>query len=58
MTPTPRANPLLRLTCAAGAVITAAVIGLSIHALARNYDMAAEALASTQPVVVAQAQQR
>jgi len=58
MTPTPRANPLLRLTCAAGAVITTAVIGLFIHALARNYDMAAEALASAQPVVVAQAHQR
>lgn len=58
MTPMPRTRALLRLTCAAGAVITTVVIGLSIHALARNYDMAAEALASTQPVVVAQAQQR
>jgi hypothetical protein len=58
MTPTPRANPLLRLTCAAGAALTTAVIGLSIQALARHYDEAAEALAAAQPVVVAWAQPR
>ncbi|HSB21927.1 MAG TPA: hypothetical protein VLE94_02335 [Burkholderiaceae bacterium] len=58
MTPTPRANPLLRLTCAAGAVITTAVIGLFIHALVHHYDMAAQASATAQPVVVAQAKPR
>jgi hypothetical protein len=54
----PRNNALLRLTCAAGATLITAVIGLSIHALARHYAEAAEALAAAQPVVVAKAQPR
>ena len=58
MTPMPRTRALLRLTCAAGAALTTAVIGLSIQALARHYDEAAEALATAHPVVVAQAQPR
>jgi hypothetical protein len=58
MNPTPRTDALLRLTCAAGAVITTAVIGLSIHSLARTYDVAAETQARAQPLVVAQAQPR
>jgi hypothetical protein len=59
MTPTPpRTNALLRLTCAAGATLTTAVIGLSINALAHHYDEAAEALAAAHPVVVAQTQPR
>jgi hypothetical protein len=58
MTRMPRAHALLRLTFAACAALTTAVIGLSIHALARHYDEAAEALAAAQPVVVARAQPR
>jgi hypothetical protein len=58
MTPVPRTNALLRLTCAASAVLTTALIGLSIHPLARTYDLAAETLAATAPVVVAHAQPR
>lgn len=58
MTATPRSCLLSRMTCAAGAVIVTAVIGLSIDALAHHYDMTAEALASAKAVVVAQAPQR
>ncbi len=55
MTPIHHTNALSRLTCAAGAVISTAVIGLLIHSLARTYDVAAEAQAATRHVVVAQA---
>jgi hypothetical protein len=48
----------LRLTCAAGAVLTTALIGLFIHSLAYGYDTAAKAQAATQPAVVAQARLR
>jgi hypothetical protein len=58
MTPMPRTPAVLRLTCAACAVITTAVIGLSIQELAGHYDRAADALAAARPVVVAQAQPR
>ena len=58
MTPMPRTHALLRLTCAACAVITTAVIGLSIQVLAGHYDRAPEALAAAQPVVVSQARPR
>jgi hypothetical protein len=58
MTPKLCAKSLSRLTCAAGAVITTAVIGLSINALAHHYEVAAQALATAQPVVVAQAKPR
>jgi hypothetical protein len=54
----PRANALLRLTCAASAVLTTALIGLSIHSLARTYDLVADTLAATGLVVVARAQPR
>lgn len=58
MTPTPRTNALLRLTCATGAVLVTVLIGQSIDSLARHYQWAAEAMAAARPVVVAHAQPR
>jgi hypothetical protein len=58
MTHMPRTHALLRLTCAAGAALITAVIGLSIQVLARHYDEPAAVLAAAQPAVVAQAQPR
>jgi hypothetical protein len=48
-----RTNTLSRLTCAAAAMVTTTVIGLSIHALARNYEASGERLAAAQPALVA-----
>jgi hypothetical protein len=48
-----RPNMLSRLACAAGALMTTAVIGVAIHALARSYETAGERLATAQPAVVA-----
>lgn len=48
-----RAKTLLRLVCAAAAIATTTVIGLSMHALARNYEAPAEKLATAQPTVLA-----
>jgi hypothetical protein len=58
MYPTPRSNALLRLTCAACAVIATTAIGLSIHGLSRHYDVTAAQQAAAQAVVVAQAPSR
>jgi hypothetical protein len=58
MTPTPCTNPLLRVTCAACAGLTTALIGLFVHSLARNYDVASGAQATAPHQVVAQAQPR
>jgi len=47
-----RTNTLPRLTCAVAAMVTTTVIGLSIHALARNYEATGERLAAAQPALV------
>jgi hypothetical protein len=58
MHPTQNTDLRLRLACAACAVITTTVLGLCIHALSRNYDVAAERQAAARQVVVAQAHPR
>ena len=58
MNPTQPCNPLQRVACAAGAAMATVAIGLSIHLLARSYDVATEAQAAAHPVVVAQVQPR
>ena len=56
MNPTQPQSTLQRAASAAGAVMTTVAIGLFIHLLARNHDVAAEAQTAARPVIVAHAQ--